>query len=119
MLFFGERNRDDKYPYLVYLYRQKIDILKIGLDPSVIKDVEKRDKAALRKELGIDPSCTNVIVLAQLYRPKGQHLVLEALSKLVADFPNVRLYLLGDHVIDEYRPYKDELDQIIAKHGIE
>ncbi len=119
ILFFCERNRDDKYPRLVRSYRQKIDILKIGLDPSVIENVDQKDKAALREELAIDQACTNVVVLGQLYRPKGQHIVLEALSKLVADFPKVRLYLLGDHVIDRYRPYKEELDEIIAKNGIE
>lgn len=118
ILFFCEQNRDDKYPWLVRSCRGKIDILKIGLDLSVIEDVEKRDKSALRKELGIDPSCTNVIVLAQLYRPKGQHLVLEALARLVNDFPKIKLYLLGDHVIDEYRPYKDDLDQIITKNKL-
>jgi glycosyltransferase involved in cell wall biosynthesis len=119
MLFFCEQNRDDKYPRLVRAYRQKIDILKIGLDPSVIENVDQKDKAALREELAIDQAYINVVVLAQLYRPKGQHIVLEALSKLVADFPKVRLYLLGDHVIDQYRPYKEELDKIIAKNGIE
>jgi len=118
ILFFCEQNRDDKYPGLVRSCRQKIDILKIGLNPSVIAEVERRDKSALREELGIDPSCTNVIVLGQLYRPKGQHLALAALAKLVADFPKVRLYLLGDHVIDDYRPYKDEMDKFIAKNKL-
>jgi len=119
ILFFCEQNRDDKYPSLVRSCHRKIDILKIGLDPSVIENAEQRDETALRAELGIDPACTNVIVLAQLYRPKGQHLVLEALSKLTADFPMVRLYLLGDHVIDEYRSYKEELDEIIRIYGLE
>lgn len=118
ILFFCEQNRDDKYPKLVHLCRSKIDILKIGMDLSVIEEVKQRDKSTLREELDIDPSCTNVIVLAQLYRPKGQHLVIEALSRLVSEFPKVRLYLLGDHVIDEYRPYKDELDRIIAANGL-
>jgi len=119
ILFFCEQNRDDKYPSLVRACRKKFDILKIGLDPSVIEEVERRDNSDLREELGIDSSCMNVIVLGQLYRPKGQHLVLEALSRLVADFPKVRLYLLGDHVIEEYRSYKDEMDQFIAKNRLD
>ena len=119
ILFFCEQNRDDKYPNLVRVFRNKIDILKIGLSSSIIEDVEKKDKSALRVELGIDPSYINVIVLAQLYRPKGQHLVLEALSRLIKDFPNIRLYLVGDHVIDEYRSYKLELEQIIKKYELD
>lgn len=119
ILFFCEQNRDDKYPGFVRACRKKFDILKIGLDPSIIEEVERRDKSALREGLGIDSSCMNVIVLGQLYRPKGQHLVLEALSKLTADFPKVRLYLLGDHVIDEYRLYKDELDQMTVEKSLE
>jgi glycosyltransferase involved in cell wall biosynthesis len=118
ILFFCAQNRDDKYPGIIRSCRKKIDILEIGLDSSVIGEVERRDKAALRDELGIDPCCTNVIVLGQLYRPKGQHLVLEALSKIVADYPETRLYLLGDHVIDEYRPYKLELDRMIEKYRL-
>lgn len=118
ILFFCEQNRDDKYPGLVRLYQNKIDILKIGLDSSTIKNVEHQEKTALRNELGIESAFVNIAVVAQLYRPKGQHLVLEALSKLISQFPKVRLYFLGDHVIDEYRPYKLELDKIIEKHGL-
>ena len=119
ILFFCPHNRDDKYPRLVRWFRHKIGILKIGMDPAVIKEVESRDKAALKDELGIDSTCTNAIVLAQLYRPKGQHFALEALARLVAEFPKIRLYLLGDHVIEEYRPFKNELDQFISENGLE
>ena len=119
ILFFCEQNRDDKYRSLVRSCRQKIDILKIGMDTSVIKEVERRDKSALRDELDIDPAYTNAIIVAQLYRPKGQHFALEAMSLLIHDFPKIRLYFLGDHVIDEYRPYKLELDRAIEKYGLE
>jgi glycosyltransferase involved in cell wall biosynthesis len=119
VLFFCEENRDDNYPSLVRANRNKIDILEIGLDPSVINSIKLHDKKELHIELGIDPTYINVAILAQLYRPKGQHVALEALSKLVMDFPKVRLYILGDHVIEEFRPYKEELDQLISKHGLE
>lgn len=119
ILFFCDQNRDDKYPGLVRSCRRKIDILKIGMDASVIEEVEQRDKSALRDELDIDPAYINVVIAAQLYRPKGQHFALEALSRLASDFPKVRLYLLGDHVIDEYRSYKPELDRIIKENGLE
>jgi glycosyltransferase involved in cell wall biosynthesis len=119
VLFFCEQNRDDKYRSFVRALQKKVDILKIGLDFSVIEDVQKRDKTALAEELGIDPTCTNVIVVAQLYQPKGQHLVIEALSKLTVDFPKVKLYLVGDHVIAEYKSYRLELDRMIEEYGLQ
>jgi glycosyltransferase involved in cell wall biosynthesis len=114
-----EQNRDDKYPSLVHFYQRKINILKTGIDPTVLNGIEQRDKTALCEELGLDLGYTNIVVPAQLNPLKGQHLVLEALSRLVKDFPKIRLYLLGDHVIEEYRPYKLELDRIIEKHRLE
>lgn len=119
ILFFCGKNRDDRYSNLLRLCRQKVGILEIGLDPSIIEEVQQRNKSALQEELGIDPNCKNVVVVGQLYRPKGQHLVLEALSMMVDKFPEIRVYFLGDHVLEEYRPYKLELDRFIKKHGLE
>ena len=118
MLFFCPQNRDDRYPLLVHALHRKIDILRIGFDPALIEEVEQRDHLALRQELDIDPDCLNTVVLAQLYRPKGQHLVIEALARLVDEFPKVRLYLAGDHVIEEYRHYKAELESLIDQYGL-
>ncbi len=114
-----EQNRDDKYKKLVLLYKNKIDIIKPGISPDDILSIGKRDNAALIKELNIDPEYINIVVPAQLYPLKGQHIALEALSRLVNEFPKIRLYLLGDHVIDEYRSYKLELQQIIKKNELE
>jgi len=119
VLFFSEGNKNDKYKGLVNFFKKKIGILPIGLDPKGIAEVESRDKSALKRELGIDSEYTNVIVLAQLYPPKGQHFVLQALERLVGDFPNVRLYLLGDHVIEEYKSYKVELERFVLEGGLE
>lgn len=118
IMFFCPQNRDDRYPNFVRWFSRKIDIVKIGLDPAAITDVERRDHADLRRELDIDPAFFNVAVLAQLYRPKGQHFAIEALSRLVAEFPRVRLYLVGDHVIDEYRKYKNELEVLVERYGL-
>jgi L-malate glycosyltransferase len=118
ILFFCSQNRDDKYPGLVRFFNQKIDILKIGLDLSVINDVLKRDKTSIINELGINLSLKNVAVIGQLYKPKGQHFAVQALSSLVNEFPEIRLYLLGDSVIDEYIPYKKELEDLIQKYGL-
>ena len=88
------------------------------MDPALIAEVERRDRSGILQELGIDSSCLNAIVVGQLYRPKGQHFAIEALSRLVVDFPQARLYLAGDHVIEEYRPYKAELEVLIEEYGL-
>ena len=119
LLFFCVQNRDDKYPMFLRWFRRKIDILKIGLDPELIAGVNRADLSELRKELDIDSDNLNVAVSAQLYRPKGQHFVVEALSRLINDFPNIRLYFLGDHVIEEYRPYRAELERLVDRYGLE
>lgn len=118
VLFFCTQNRGDRYPHFIRWFGRKIDILKIGMDPALIAAVDHRNHSDLRQELGIDPSCLNVVVLGQLYRPKGQHYAIEALSRLIGEFPQVRLYLVGDHVIEEYRPYKAELEALIGRYGL-
>lgn len=119
ILFFCSQNRDDKYPFWVRWFARKIDILKIGMDLSVIRRAEQSDHERLRTELEIDPSWHNAAVLAQLYHPKGQHFAIEALARLIAEYPRTRLYLLGDHVLEEYRPYKAELDRLISRLGLQ
>jgi glycosyltransferase involved in cell wall biosynthesis len=118
ILFFCEANRDDKYPSLVRKHAAKIGILRIGIDPAALAEVEKRDKTRIIRDLGIDPGRVNTIVLAQLYRPKGQHFAIEALASLVSDHPELKLYIVGDHVIEEYRGYRDELDALVSRHGL-
>lgn len=118
ILFQSSQNRDDRYSLFVNWFRRKIDILKPGMDPAVITEVKRRDHSPLRKELDIRPDCLNIVVLGQLYRPKGQHLAIEALSRLIIEFPQVRLYLVGDHVIEEYRPYRAELETLITRYDL-
>jgi len=119
ILFFCSQNRDDQYPLLTKLYRNKIEILEIGLDPESIYEIPKQNITKLSRELNISSSNINIAVLAQLYKPKGQHLAIEAISRVVPDFPNIRLYLVGDHVIEEYKPYKLELESLIKKYKLD
>lgn len=119
ILFQCRLNRDDKYPTWVRWFSRKIDILRSGLDPKLIEEARLKDKTALRKELQIDASHLSVGVMGQLYRPKGQHLAIESLSRIVGEHPNVRLYIIGDPVVDEYRHYREELKDLVAREGLE
>ena len=118
ILFFCAANRDDKYPRLVRFFRRKIGVLKIGIDIDAIDAVKQADHTELRRELDIRDENTNVIILGQLYRPKGVHLLIEAFGSVARDRTDVRLYIVGDPVIEEYRPYKEELVAMIHKHHL-
>jgi len=113
ILFFCETNKNDKYPNLIKWYGRKVGILKIGIDPQVIRELEAKDKTLLKKELDIDDYHINLIVLGQLYRPKGALYLIEALGMISQDFPKIRLYIVGDHITDEYKDYKNELINLI------
>jgi glycosyltransferase involved in cell wall biosynthesis len=118
ILFFCAANRDDKYPALVRKFSRKIGILRIGIDPEVLRQVEQTDTSALRRELDIREDRINAVILAQLYPPKGQHLVLERLREIVNAVPQLRLYLVGDPVLKEYDSYRRELEQMVDAAGL-
>lgn len=119
IIFFCDANKHDKYPALVKIFQNKIDILRIGLDPEEILRAEQGDKSRLREELALDRNKVNLACVGQLYPPKGVHYLLEALSLIVPDFPDLHLYIIGHHVIDEYREYQGELQQLIRTKGLE
>jgi glycosyltransferase involved in cell wall biosynthesis len=119
ILFFCEANRDDKYPDLVRRYRNKIQILRIGLDLAVIDEARRRDPAPLREDIGFETDWINTVVLGQVYRPKGQDLAIRALAQLVEAHPRVRLFIVGDPVLEEYAPYLDELRGLVRDLGLD
>lgn len=119
LFFLCESNKHDKYPVLVKMFKNKIDFLGIGLDPEEIRQAEQSDKSRLIEELAIDRNKINLACVGQLYPPKGVHHLLEAMSRIVPDFPHLHLYIIGHHVIDEYCGYKVELQRFIEKNRLE
>lgn len=119
ILFFCKTNMRDRYPRLVERYRRKIGILKIGMDVRSVQEPGKRVREQLQRELGIDAHRTNIIFLGQLYPPKGVHFLIEALGMIVKQWENCVLYMVGDHVIEEYREYKNQIDALVNKCGLQ
>ena len=117
--FFCETNRDDRYPLLVRAFRRNTDVIRIGLDPAVIAAAESADTRPLRKELDIRSDRINVLILGQVYPPKGQHYVLAGLREIVDAHPDFMLYIAGDHVLDEYAFYRKELERIIERDHLQ
>jgi glycosyltransferase involved in cell wall biosynthesis len=119
IIFFCEANRDDRYPWLVKWMRSKIHIVRIGIDAGVIEHAKLSDKRDLKDKLDIRPDRINAIILGQIYPPKGQHFVLQVLREIVRENPSFMLYIVGDHVLDEYAFYRAELDRIIDQQGMQ
>jgi len=118
ILYFCESNKNDKYPLLTSIFRKKIEILKIGINPDVVANIEQTDKSNLAKELSINGLTINLVNIGQLYRPKGIHYLLEAIALVLDEFPNIRIYIVGDHIIEEYKDYINDLKNIIEQHGM-
>lgn len=119
ILFQCKSNKHDKYPKLIKRYDNKVGILGTGINPESIIEVEKKDKAKLKDELSVNDENINIIFLGQLYTPKGVHYLLEAMALIVNEFPRIMLFIVGDHVIDEYKRYKAELYDIIKRSGLD
>jgi glycosyltransferase involved in cell wall biosynthesis len=119
ILFFCEANRDDRYPRLVSLYRKKIGVLEIGIDLDEVDAVKQADHTQLCQELDVRSENLNVIILGQLYRPKGVDLLIRAFGELAKERASVRLYIVGDPVLEEYQPYKAELVAMVEGLGLQ
>lgn len=118
ILFQCSLNRDDKYPLLIRALKSKIDILPPGMDMGEVDEVKISDHSTIRRELGIDSKYVNAIIVAQIYPPKGQHLAIEALHSLAQAFPEARLYIAGDHVLEEFLDYRKRLEELVGKYGL-
>jgi glycosyltransferase involved in cell wall biosynthesis len=118
IVFQCEANRDDKYPGLVRFLRRRIDILRYGVDPADISAAETADKSDIIRDLDVRPDRINAVILGQVFRPKGVHLVVAGLREIVRAHPQFMLYIVGDHVIEEYRSHREELDRMIERDGV-
>jgi glycosyltransferase involved in cell wall biosynthesis len=115
ILFMSKFMLNSSYSWIGKLYRHKVEILRGGVDQVQILRAESNDKkTALIEDICIDTSKINTLVIGQLNRPKGQHLLIHALKNLIKDHNNVRLYIVGDEVIKEYSHYKIFLKSLVA-----
>lgn len=108
-----ESNRDDKYNLLTKLFKRKIDIVKSGVDLPEILSVEQSDHCLVRKKLQINTSNINIVVLGQISPGKGVDHLLRAFSIISKEFPNARLYVVGDYIINEFKLYAESLMMMV------
>ena len=92
---------------------EKIRVIPNGVDTSRFFPMDQGDA---RRRLALPLDASIVLTVGGVYEGKGQHLVLEALPRLLARDPRV-LYVVvgGERVGDSYRR---TLDGIIRAHGL-
>ncbi|MFH1466115.1 MAG: glycosyltransferase family 4 protein [Pseudomonadota bacterium] len=78
--------------------------------------VATRAAAAVRAELGIPEDARVIAQIARVRRIKGQDLLLEAAPRVLAAVPEAFFVICGYSQLAE--SYRQELDGIVAKHGI-
>lgn len=118
IVFFNEINKRDKYPRLVKYFHDKIEVVRIGINPNAAIQAELADKTNLRQELSFDPAKVNIVTVGRLCPPKGIHFLLEAMGRIIMDFPQAMLYIVGDDIIAEYGDYPQELQKIISRYNL-
>jgi glycosyltransferase involved in cell wall biosynthesis len=120
ILFMSKYMLNSSHSWIGKFYRHKVEVLRGGVDSEEVLSAGSNDKkTALSREIGIDTSKVNTLVIGQLNRPKGQHLVIQALKNLINDHDNVRLYIVGDEIIKEYSHYKTFLKALVKDFQLE
>ncbi|OLB98573.1 MAG: hypothetical protein AUH30_07455 [Candidatus Rokubacteria bacterium 13_1_40CM_68_15] len=92
---------------------EKIRVIPNGVDTTRFFPMDRDDA---RRRLGLPLDATILLTVGGVYEGKGQHVVLQALPRLLARDPRL-LYVVvgGERVGDSYR---HTLDGIIRAHGL-
>lgn len=80
----------------------------VGVDESRYYTVSDEEKLALRKELGFTPTQKILLCVGELLPNKNQKMAINAVKKLVDEFPDILLLLAGNG------PEKENLENEIA-----
>ena len=118
IFFLNRTMRNVNYDTLVERYRKKISILKIGIDSAEVLAAGKRRRVDLKKELEIDEKNINICFLGTIAPYKGLKHLIKAIGKVTSNFPNTKVYIVGNHCIDEFQDYKTTLDRTIERENI-
>lgn len=77
---------EDRLPKWVQIY-----------NPQPIPDMKGKDTPeAVRKRFGVEAGQPVIGVFGSIYEAKGQDILVEAIAKVVADIPNLRVLFVGD-----------------------
>jgi glycosyltransferase involved in cell wall biosynthesis len=92
-----------------------------GIDVSAW-DPATVDGDAVRREFGVPPGDTLVVMVAQLVAWKRQAMLIEAFRRVVAERPRTRLLLVGKELAPRNAgavSYTEQLQRLVAEAGLE
>jgi glycosyltransferase involved in cell wall biosynthesis len=92
---------------------EKIHVIYPGIDTEKFK-FDKKKRADTRAELGIRDDEIVICYVAYFRRPKAQHTLVEAFSKLYSKHPNTKLLFVGGG-----KEYFDEVKKLSNSLGLE
>jgi glycosyltransferase involved in cell wall biosynthesis len=90
---------------------ERIQSVPTGIDAERFSS-KRYDRVASRKSLGLEDHDIAVGIIAVLRRFKRHDLLLEAISRLIIEYPQIRLVIAGDG------PIKELIEQDIEKRGM-
>lgn len=96
-------------------HREKTAVLYNGISSSPVTPARQ---AALRVDLGIAEAGPVLGCFSRLAPWKGQHVLIEAVSMLRAQYPGVQALLVGSPLFGEYA-YEEQLRRLVQEHELE
>ena len=90
--------------------RDHYRVVYSGMDTALFAGAEP--EPALRESLGIPPEARVIVTVARLFNQKGYEYVIPAAAKVIAEFPDTHLLIVGDG------PMREQLDAEIAALGL-
>lgn len=82
----------------------------VGIDIEAFKPASSNVKRKMRMMYGFRGNDILIIYVAELNHNKNQHMIIDAVSKLAKEYPNIRLLLIGNgNMQDKYSEYADRL----------
>ena len=76
--------------------RERIAVVPHGVDSERFTSVDDATKGRLRARYGLSPTDRVIVSLGRLCPVKGHHLLIEALGRIHARYPDLRLLIAGD-----------------------
>src|SRR5262249_12055609 len=78
---------------LGWLLPERLKTIYDGVDPAPILNA---DATGLREELGAGPGDVVVLAAARLVPEKGHRMLVEVITRLIGDFPRLKVWLPGE-----------------------
>ncbi len=101
--------------------RERIIPVLNGIDVSAW-DPSAVDGDAVRREFGVEPGDTLVVIVAQLVEWKRQALLIEAFRRVAEERPRTRLLVVGKELAPQRAgpvSYTEQLRRLVAESGLE